>query len=444
LNKNVLILLCYNTSMLENMYSIRKVFARQIFDSRGNPTIECELKTGFGRFIASVPSGASTGIREAVELRDDGKEFNGLGVSNAVRNVNEILNVVVHGLDCRNQEEIDNVLLKEDGTENKSKLGANALLSVSMACAKAGAIASKKELFEHVSDLSNKKPCLPVPVLNVINGGKHAGNLLDFQEYQIVPLNFKSFEESFFAGVEVFQELKKNLLKDFGKSAINVGDEGGFAPQMQKVEEPFDEILKAIESCGYAGKISLAVDVAASSFSRKQDDDKITYLVEGKVLTNEQLLQEYLALTKCYGIVSIEDPFDENDFLSWANMFLSIGKKVQILADDLIVSQEKFVQKSIDEKLSNALLLKINQVGTITEAIKSANLAFENDWKVQVSHRSGETNEKFIADFCVGLGAGQIKSGAPCRGERLAKYNQLLKIEEIYSLPFIGKKAFKK
>ncbi|MDD4251206.1 MAG: phosphopyruvate hydratase [Candidatus ainarchaeum sp.] len=430
--------------MFSSMYDIRKVKARQIFDSRGNPTIECEVKTGFGRFTASVPSGASTGLKEAVELRDNTKEFNGKGVTNAVRNVNEILSVAVLGVDCRDQNKIDEILIKEDNTSNKSKLGANALLSVSMACAKAGAISSKKELFEYISFLSGRQMVLPIPVLNIINGGMHAGNNLDFQEYQLLPIKFKSFNEAFSAGVTIFQELKKNLEKEYGKNAINVGDEGGFAPQLNKVEEPFDEILKAIESTGYSSEVALAIDVAASSFSRKQDNGKINYSVEGKILTKDQLVDEYKALVDFYNIVSIEDPFDEDDFEGWKKIYSVLGKRIQILGDDLTVSQEKYIRKAIDEKMANALLLKINQVGTITEAINSAKLAFENDWKVQVSHRSGETNEKFIADFAVGLGCGQIKSGAPCRGERLAKYNQLLKIEQEYSIPFIGKNVFLK
>lgn len=397
------------------MYSIRKIFARRIFDSRGNPTIECEVKTGFGRFMASVPSGASKGSREACELRDGGEKFNGLGVDNAIKNINEVLSIALHGVDCRDQNNVDNILIKEDGTENKSKIGANAILAVSMACAKAGSIASKKELFQHISSLSNNKVELPIPVLNIINGGSHAGNELDFQEYQIMPIKFNSFKESFEAGVTIFQELKKNLVKKYGKNSVNVGDEGGFAPQMKLVEEPIDEILKAIEVSGFSEEVFIGLDVAASSFSRKQDDGKITYLVEGKVLNNEQLITEYESLLKSYNIFSIEDPFDENDFDSWKKLFERLGKRIQIMGDDLTVSQKNFVQKAIDEKMANALLLKLNQVGTVTEAIESSNLATKNNWNVQVSHRSGETNEKFIADFAVGLGVGQIKSGAPCR-----------------------------
>ncbi len=426
------------------MYSIKGLSARQIFDSRGNPTVECEVRTPFGRFVSSVPSGASTGSKEAVELRDGGEKFFGKGVSNAIRNINEILSVAIKGTDCREQSKIDNILINEDGTDNKSKLGANALLGVSLSCARAGAIASKKELFQYISEISGRKSCMPVPALNIINGGEHAGNEIDFQEYQLLPLGFNSFEDAFCSGVEVFQVLKNNLKKKYGKEAINVGDEGGFAPPMKKVEEPLDEILKAIEATGFVKEMGLAMDVAASSFSKKQDDGKITYLVEGKVLTREQLIEEYQALLSSYNIVSIEDPFDEEDYDSWKDFFSIAGKKVQILADDLTVSQKVFVEKFAEEKLANALLLKPNQVGTLTEAIESALAAFLSDWNVQVSHRSGETNDSFIADLAVGLGTGQIKSGAPCRGERLAKYNKLLKIEQNHSVGFSGKKAFEK
>ena len=435
------------------MYKVKGISAREIFDSRGNPTVECVVNTSFGKFAASVPSGASTGKREAIELRDGGKEFGGLGVKKAVRNINEVLSVVVNGMDCREQNKIDQALIDEDGTKNKSKFGANAILAVSMAVCKAGAVACKskieskdeckrRDLFEHISCLSSRKPLLPVPALNIINGGKHAGNELAVQEYQIIPYGFDSFKDAFSAGVEVFQELKNNLLKDFGKSAINVGDEGGFAPQMSKIEEPLDEILKAIESKGYAGKIGIALDVAASSFSKKDDMGKFIYEIEGHRLNSGKLLDEYLALLDNYPLVSIEDPFHEDDFLGWESICSKMGKRVQIVGDDLTVSQKKYVVESIEHKRANALLLKVNQVGTVSEAIESAQVAFEAKWNVQVSHRSGETNDYFIADFAVGLGCGQIKTGAPSRGERIAKYNRLLKIEEENQIPFAGKKAF--
>ncbi len=424
------------------MYKIRAVKARQIFDSRGNPTVECELKTAFGRFVASVPSGASTGEKEAVELRDGGENFSGLGVGNAVRNINEILSVVVIGKDCREQKEIDDLLIKEDGTPNKSRLGANAILAVSLAVARAGAVASQKELHEYISHLSGRKELLPVPALNIINGGKHAGNKIDFQEYQLLPVKFKSFEESFSAGVEVFQTLKKNLEKKYGKDAINVGDEGGFAPQLNKVEEPIEEILSAVEKAGYSTELFVAMDVAASSFAKRDDTGKMIYTVEEHKLSSDKLLSEYEALIKDYKIISIEDPFDENDFSAWEIMTGKLGKQIQILADDLTVSQKKFVEEAIKKKRANALLLKVNQVGSLSEAIESAKVAFESDFCVQVSHRSGETNDYFIADLAVGLGTGQIKSGAPCRGERLSKYNRLLKIEKEQGIPFAGKKAF--
>jgi enolase len=425
------------------MYKLKEIKARQIFDSRGVPTIECKVKTPFGIFVESVPSGASTGEREAVELRDNEKEFFGRGVRKAVRNINEVFSVALKDKDVRNQEEIDNILIKEDGTDNKGKYGANAILASSLAIARAGGVANgKKELWEYINQISKREAILPVPVLNIINGGKHAGNDLDFQEYQIIPIKFKSFKEAFNAGVEVYHQLKINLEKDFGKGAINIGDEGGFAPNLSKVEEPIDQILKAVETLGYGNEFGIGIDVAASSFSKLQDDGKITYQVEGKTLTNEQLLNEYKALLETYPIVSIEDPFDENDYDSWSKMYSELNKRVQIVGDDLTVSQYKFVKEAIDKKYMNALLLKVNQVGSVTEAINSAMLAFDNNLKVQVSHRSGETNSSFIADFAVGLGATQIKSGAPARGERLAKYNRLLSIEENSSLKFASKDAF--
>ena len=435
------------------MYKIKNVSARGIFDSRGNPTIECVVKTSFGKFVASVPSGASTGKREAVELRDGGKKFGGLGVNKAVRNINEVLSVVVKGMDCREQNKIDKALIDEDGTKDKSKFGANAILAVSLAVCKAGAVACKSEIeskdeckrrdvFEHIATLSGRKFSLPVPALNIINGGKHAGNNLDFQEYQVVPYGFDSFKDALGAGVEIFHELGKKVLEDYGKGAVNVGDEGGFAPQMSKVEEPLDEILKAIETLGYAGKVGIGIDVAASSFSKKDDTGKFIYELEGHRLNSEKLLDEYSALLDIYPLVSIEDPFNEADYSAWELICSKLGKRVQILADDLTVSQKKYVRESIDNKRANALLLKVNQVGTVSEAIESANVAFDAKWDVQVSHRSGETNDTFIADFAVGLGCGQIKSGAPNRGERIAKYNRLLKIEEENQIPFVGKKAF--
>lgn len=424
------------------MYSIRAVKARTIFDSRGNPTVECEVKTAFGVFKFAVPSGASTGTREAKELRDGGSSFNGLGVSKAVKNINEIIAPAVIGKDCRDQKEIDGILLKLDPSPQKEKLGANALLAVSMATARAGAISKKKEVWQYMSELSFREAVLPVPALNIINGGKHAGNEIAFQEYQILPIDFKHFDEAFAAGVEVFHTLKQNLQKKYGKGAINVGDEGGFAPQMKKVEEPLDEITKAIEACGYSNKIFIGLDVAASSFSFKDGIGKLLYNIEGHKISGMTLANEYEELLKYYPIASIEDPFDEDDYYSWENFYSTFGKRVQILADDLTVTQKNYIVEAIQKKRANALLLKVNQVGTLTEALESAKIAFDGGWQIQVSHRSGETNDYFIADLSVGLGCGQIKSGAPCRGERLAKYNRILKIEEENKIKFVGKKAF--
>ncbi|HNV01110.1 MAG TPA: phosphopyruvate hydratase [archaeon] len=424
------------------MYSIRAIKARTIFDSRGNPTVECEVKTAFGVFKSAVPSGASTGTREAKELRDGGKEFNGQGVTRAVRNINEIIAPKLIGKDCREQKLIDGILLELDPTPQKEKLGANALLAVSLATARAGAISKKKEVWQYMSELTFKEAVLPIPALNIINGGKHAGNEIAFQEYQILPINFKHFDEAFSAGVEVFHSLKKNLQNKYGKCAINVGDEGGFAPQMKKVEEPLDEITKAIDACGYAGSIYIGLDVAASSFAFKDGVGKTLYNIEGHKLSGLTLANEYEELLKYYPIASIEDPFDEDDYYSWENFYSTFGKRVQILADDLTVTQKNYIVEAIQKKRANALLLKVNQVGTLTEALESAKIAMDANWGVQVSHRSGETNDYFIADLSVGLGCGQIKSGAPCRGERLAKYNRILKIEEENKLKFAGKKAF--
>lgn len=427
------------------MYSIKELKARTIFDSRATPTIECIVKTPFGIFVESVPSGASTGEKEAMELRDKEKEFNGKGVKKAVRNINEIFSVTLENADVRDQKKIDDLLIKEDGTKNKSKYGANAILGASLAVARAGAISNgKKELYQYISQISGRDPILPVPVLNIINGGAHAANKLDFQEYQIIPTGFKTFNEAFSAGVEVYNQLKINLKKDFGKGSINVGDEGGFAPDFSKVEEPIDQILKAIETLGYGNEFGIGLDVAASYFSNHQDDGKITYSVEGKILTKEQLLDEYVALIESYNILSIEDPFDENDVEGFSKIYEKLNKRVQIVGDDLTVSNPEILKNAIEKKLINALLLKVNQIGTVSEAIESAKIAFENNLKVQVSHRSGETNSHFISDFAVGLGASQIKAGAPARGERVVKYNRLLKIEEESDLKFAGKKAFSK
>jgi len=412
------------------MLKILKVKSREILDSRGNPTVETDIFTRHGVSRASVPSGASTGVHEAVELRDGGKRYLGLGVSKAVKNVNNVIAKKISGKSF-DQEKIDNLMIKLDGTYNKEKLGANAILSVSLAFCKACALEQGVPLYSHIASLfENKKLLLPVPAFNIINGGKHAENKLDFQEYMLLPVKARSFQEALQIGSEVYHVLKKRIAKHYGKNATNVGDEGGFAPPMTCFEEPLDYIMDAVEELGYYKKIKLGVDVAATSFYRGNK-----YYLEGRELSSGELRETYLEMTGAYPVVSIEDPFVEDDFEAFAKLNKKI-KGVQIVGDDLLCTNQQRIQKAIILDSCNALLLKVNQIGTVTEALEAAKLATKQGWNIMVSHRSGETDDDFIADLAVGLGNGQIKSGAPCRGERLAKYNQLLKIEEE-----LGKKA---
>lgn len=404
---------------------IKKIKAREVFDSRGNPTIEVDLLCENNIFArAMVPSGASTGIHEALELRDGGKRYLGKGVLTAVKNVDIIAEKIV-GLEP-NQNEIDKVMLELDGTENKSKLGANAILGVSMAVCKAGAKVNGIPLYQHIANLANNKELvLPVPSLNVINGGSHAGNSLDIQEYMMLPVGAKTFREAMQIGAETYQNLKIIIKKKYGHDAINVGDEGGFAPPLQKPEEPIDLILEAIEEAGYTGKVKIGLDSAASEFFKNGK-----YYMEGKVISGEDLIQKYIDMAENYPIVSYEDPFSEDDFANHKILTEAIGEKIQIVGDDLLVTNPIRIQRAIDDKSVNSLLLKVNQIGSITEAIEACKKAQGAGWSVMVSHRSGETEDSFIADLVVGLKTGQIKTGAPCRSERLAKYNQLLRIEE--------------
>lgn len=403
------------------MVAIKKILAREILDSRGNPTIEVQLETRYGTFTAGVPSGASTGSHEALELRDGGKRYQGKGVLKAVRNAG-LLARKLKGIDVRDQKAIDNALLKADSTPNKSRYGANAILGLSLACCKAGAASNNLPLYQHIAKLfGNKKPLLPVPAFNIINGGKHAGNKLDFQEYMLLP-KAKSFREAVQTGAETYHELKELLKKRFGPSATNVGDEGGFAPPITCIEEPFDFILDAAANRGFGSKARVGIDAAATSFFVHGK-----YSVEGKLLTAEQLSGKYQYLQKNYPLVSLEDPFYEEGWDDFSR--LTAKSKAQIVGDDLLVTNVERIKMAIKRKACSALLLKVNQIGTITEALQAARLAIDNEWKVMVSHRSGETGDDFIADLAVGLGCGQIKAGAPCRGERVAKYNRLAKIE---------------
>ena len=407
------------------MPTIKKINAREILDSRGNPTIEVDVITNNFRGTASVPSGASTGTHEALELRDGSKRFLGKGVKKAITNVNKKIAPLLIGIDCTRQREVDKIMLESDGTINKTKFGANAILAVSIACCKAAAQAENLYLFEYINHLCpTKEMKLPRPFFNVINGGKHADNKLSFQEFMVAP-KFKNFKSNLQAGSEIYHYLKQELHQKYGKGATNVGDEGGFAPlKLNKSADALKMLNKAIKDAGYKGKVGIAMDCAASEFYSKNK-----YLVDGKKLDVDLLIKHYLHLIKSFPIISIEDPFDQEDFLSFAEL---VNKsKIQVVGDDLTVTNIERIEEAIREGSCNCLLLKINQIGTLTEALDATRLAYENNWKVMVSHRSGDTEDTFIADLAVGIGCGMIKSGAPCRGERTAKYNRLLRIEEL-------------
>ncbi len=413
-------------------FNIKKIKARWILDSRGNPTVEADIITNDGYARAAVPSGASTGVSEALELRDGGRAFMGKHVTKAVSNVNDILAKKLINFDVREQSIIDEEMLRIDGTDNKSNLGANAMLSVSLGAAKLAAQLSGKSLFEHIHEITYGKSredyLLPLPCCNVINGGEHAGNNLAIQEFMILPVGAKSFSNAIQNVAEVYQTLKKLLGKKYGPSAINVGDEGGFAPNLSETREAVEITIEAIEEAGFlmGADFVLGIDAAASEF---YEDG--TYNIDGKKLSEEELLQYYLDLIHDYPIKSIEDPFEEKAFRGFANLTAKVDKSIQIVNDDITVTNIKILERAINEKAGNALLLKVNQIGSLTEAIKAAKMSFENGYNVMVSHRSGETEDPFIADLAVGLCSGQIKAGATCRSDRNSKYNQLLRIEEV-------------
>ncbi|MEW5955388.1 MAG: phosphopyruvate hydratase [Candidatus Micrarchaeota archaeon] len=404
---------------------ILRVRARQLLDSRGKPTVEASVETKQGVFSAAVPSGASTGVHEAVELRDGGKRVCGAGVSKAVWNVNAILAKKVRGVDCADQRQIDAMLLEADGTPDKSRLGANALLAVSLAAARAGAAAENKPLYARLAGLSLRKPLLPVPFLNFINGGKHAGRENDFQEHMIVPLGAKSFSEALWWSAEVFCELRKKVSKKFGYQGALLADEGGFAPPLSLPEERFDLLLEAIEEAGHANNVFLAVDCAASEFFFEG-----SYLAGRKKRSSGEMIDYYAGLVSAYPLVSIEDGVAEDDWAGWRELTRKLGGRAQLVGDDLLTTNPARIRKAVEEKAANALLLKVNQIGTLSEALDAAQTAFAAGWGVMVSHRSGETEDAFIADLAVGIGAGQTKFGGVARGERTAKYNRLLRIEE--------------
>ncbi|KAF8323904.1 enolase [Clavulina sp. PMI_390] len=413
--------------------SITKVHAIQIFDSRGNPTVEVDLFTEKGRFRAAVPSGASTGVHEAVELRDgDKSQYVGKGVTKAVANVNDIIGpeLVKAGIKVTQQTEIDDFLIKLDGTPNKGKLGANAILGVSMAVALAAAAEKDIPLYQHLAELSGVKPpyVLPVPCFNVINGGSHAGNKLAFQEFMLLPTGAESFTEAMKIGTETYHTLKKVINAKYGIDATNVGDEGGFAPNVSGAEESLELLTEAIKKAGYEGKIKIALDVASSEFYREGKYDlNFKEPNAPQLISGTELADLYLKLVEKYPIVSIEDPFDQDDWEAWTHFTSKSG--IQIVGDDLTVTNVLRIKTAIEKKACNGLLLKINQIGTVSESIQAAQLSQSDGWGVMVSHRSGETENTFIADLVVALGVGQIKTGAPARSERVAKYNALLRIE---------------
>ncbi|MFP5458477.1 MAG: phosphopyruvate hydratase [Bacteriovoracia bacterium] len=416
------------------MTQITKIHARQILDSRGNPTVEVDVITQSGKLgRASVPSGASTGSREALELRDGDKtRFLGKGVSKAVANINQIIAPALIGKSVFEQRALDHAMLELDGTENKEKLGANAILGVSMAICRAAALEKGKPIYRYLfEDLKVPNPAgklsLPTPLMNIINGGQHASNNLDIQEFMIVPHMATSFSENFRAGVEVFHHLKK-VLHDAGHST-NVGDEGGFAPNLKSHSEAISAILQAIKSAGYRPgvDISLSLDCAASEF---YDEKKKVYVMGGAEYTNDQMITYYKQLMQEAPIYSIEDGFDESDRDGFMKFQAQLGKEVVNVGDDLFVTNAKILKRGIDNKEANAILVKVNQIGSLSETFDTLKLAYEAGFKAIISHRSGETADAFIADLAVASGAGHIKTGSASRSDRIEKYNQLLRIEE--------------
>lgn len=407
------------------MIKIKDIKAREILDSRGNPTVEVELITENGLFLASVPSGASVGRYEAKEIRDGEDRYRGKGVLEAIRNIEKTITPNLKDIEINSQRQVDEILISIDGTKDKSNLGANAILPISMAICRALASAKNTPLYRYIDEIyetafKGEVLKLPTPCFNIINGGSHAGNNLDFQEFMIIP-QLESFSLNLQAGSEIYHNLKDVLKKDFGKDAINVGDEGGFAPNLNLAEEALDLTIRAIGISGYRDRVNIALDVAASEFYKN-----------GKygMRSRDEMIQYYLELIEKYPITSIEDPFNEDDFEGFSILTGRSGKEVDIVGDDLLVTNIERIEIAQKKEACNGLLLKVNQIGTVTEALEAAKLARLNNWKIMVSHRSGETNDDFIADLAVGISADYIKSGAPARGERVVKYNRLLKIED--------------
>ena len=405
---------------------IKNIEAYEVIDSRGNPTIECELTLENGiKARAIVPSGASTGEREALELRDGGNRYHGKGVLKAVNNVNKIIAKALIGKDVSKQRDLDNIMLKLDGTEFKTNLGANAILSVSLAIAKANALNKNIPLYKSLGNGTT----LPVPMMNVINGGAHADSNVDFQEYMIMPVGAKTFSDAIRMASETFMELKKVLKTMHYPTAV--GDEGGFAPNFKNNEQPLEAIITAIKNAGYEPKkdIAIALDVAASEFYNSKTKKYDLSKSKGGSLTTEQMIDWYTELIKKYPIVSIEDPLSENDWTGWAKITKKLGKKIQLVGDDVFVTNPKILEEGIKKGVANAILIKLNQIGTLSETLDTIKLAKDNGYNTIISHRSGESEDTFIADLAVAVDAGQIKSGSISRTDRVAKYNQLIRIE---------------
>ena len=426
---------------------IRDIYAREILDSRGNPTIEVEVLAGESVGRASVPSGASTGQFEAVELRDGESRYRGLGVENAVDHVNAIIAPSIIGMNVFAQTEIDQYMLHLDGTENKSHLGANAILGVSMAVARAAADALQIPLYRYFGGIQTKR--LPVPMMNILNGGKHADNTVDFQEFMIMPVGAPCFHEALRMGSEIYHALKELLKKK--EMSTGVGDEGGFAPDLPDARAVLELIVAAIQEAGYkpGDEVAIALDVAATELYNKESK-RYLFEGEGKMRGTEvsrsvfDMIEYYKELVEAFPIVSIEDPLDEEDWEGWEMLTNCLGNKVQLVGDDLFVTNKIRLQKGIQVKAANAILVKVNQIGTLTEAFETIELAKESGYKTIISHRSGETEDSMIADIAMAFQSGQIKTGAPCRSERVAKYNQLLRIEERLNGYAIYKNPFKK
>jgi enolase len=411
------------------MSYIVSVHARQILDSRGNPTIEADVLTENGILgRAAVPSGASTGTREAVELRDNGKIYMGKGVLKAVKNVNTSIAEAIIGEDIFEQRIIDNIMLELDGTDNKKKLGANAILAVSMAVAKAAAQEARLPLYRYVGGTNART--LPIPLMNILNGGAHADNKIDFQEFMVVPVGASTFSDGLRMGVEIFHHLKK-VLKSKGYST-NVGDEGGFAPEIKSNEEAIETVLKAIESAGYKPdvEVKIAMDAAASEFYDEKKKKYIFKKSDNKILSSEEMVDYWSNWVKKYPIISIEDGLAEQDWKGWSLLTKEIGNKCQLVGDDIFVTNTKILKEGIDKNIANSILVKVNQIGSLTETIDAVDVAHRNKYTTIMSHRSGETEDATIADLAVALNCGQIKTGSASRSDRMAKYNQLLRIEE--------------